>query len=108
MRLIDWAQANLALTTVDGDPKIGMIGESYGGGVQFGLVTDKRLCPEPQRIIDRCAPEFAKLLWVTMMLPWGEQLEGLPPPGATAAKAGAGRAGRQRRGPSDATAAPAR
>ncbi len=45
---------------------------SYAGGVQFGLITDKKLCPEPQRIIDRFAPEFEKLLWVTMMLPWGE------------------------------------
>lgn len=57
---------------------------SYGGGVQFGLITDKALCPEPQRIIDRFAPEFAKLLWVTMMLPWGEQLEALEPNGTPA------------------------
>jgi WS/DGAT/MGAT family acyltransferase len=45
---------------------------SYAGGVQFGLITDKKLCPEPQQIIDRFAPEFDKLLWLTMMLPWGE------------------------------------
>jgi WS/DGAT/MGAT family acyltransferase len=45
---------------------------SYGGGVQFGLITDKRLCPHPQKIIDRFEPEFEKLLLVTMMLPWGE------------------------------------
>ena len=44
---------------------------SYGGGVQFGLITDKKLCPHPQRIIDRFEPEFEKLLLVTMMLPWG-------------------------------------
>ncbi|MFP5440121.1 MAG: alpha/beta hydrolase family protein, partial [Gammaproteobacteria bacterium] len=44
VRLIDWAQANLALTTVDGDPKIGMIGESYGGGVQMlASVVDPRI-----------------------------------------------------------------
>jgi diacylglycerol O-acyltransferase len=30
----------------------------YAGGVQFGLITDAALCPEPQRIIDRFAPEF--------------------------------------------------
>ena len=45
---------------------------SYGGGVQFGLITDKKLCPDPQAIIDRFEPEFEKLLLVTMMLPWAE------------------------------------
>ncbi len=45
---------------------------SYGGGVQFGLITDKKLCPHPQQIIDRFEPEFERLLLVTMMLPWGE------------------------------------
>ena len=43
---------------------------SYAGGVQFGLITDRRLCPRPQDIIDRFAPEFEKLLLVAMMLPW--------------------------------------
>lgn len=44
VRLIDWAQQNLALTAVDGDPKIGMIGESYGGGVQMlASVVDPRI-----------------------------------------------------------------
>ena len=46
---------------------------SYGGGVQFGLITDHQLCPEPQDIIDRFEPEFNKLLWLTMMLPWNGQ-----------------------------------
>ena len=45
---------------------------SYAGGVQFGLITDKRLCPDPQAIIDRFEPEFEKLLLVAMMLPWSE------------------------------------
>jgi len=45
---------------------------SYGGGVQFGLITDHALCPQPQQIIDRFEPEFEKLLWLTMMLPWAE------------------------------------
>ncbi|HJV63975.1 MAG TPA: wax ester/triacylglycerol synthase family O-acyltransferase [Albitalea sp.] len=45
---------------------------SYGGGVQFGLITDEHLCPDPQHIIDRFEPEFEKLLMVTLMLPWGE------------------------------------
>ena len=43
---------------------------SYGGGVQFGVVSDSTLCPEPQAIIDRFAPEFDQLATVTLMLPW--------------------------------------
>ncbi|MCW5652889.1 wax ester/triacylglycerol synthase family O-acyltransferase [Hydrogenophaga sp.] len=45
---------------------------SYGGGVQFGVIADTALCPDPQRIIDEFEPEFARLLTVTLMLPWGE------------------------------------
>ena len=54
-----------------GDIGVGVSILSYGGGVQFGLITDKKLCPHPQHIIDRFEPEFEKLLLVTMMLPWG-------------------------------------
>ncbi len=46
---------------------------SYGGGVQFGVITDTVLCPEPQRIIDAFAPEFDALATLTLMLPWGPQ-----------------------------------
>jgi diacylglycerol O-acyltransferase len=46
---------------------------SYGGGVQFGLITDHALCPQPQEIIDRFEPEFEKLLMLTLMLPWSGQ-----------------------------------
>ncbi len=45
---------------------------SYGGGVQFGVITDTKLCPDPQKIIDEFEPEFAKLSMVTLMLPWGD------------------------------------
>ena len=45
---------------------------SYGGGVQFGVMTDSVLCPDPQAIIDEFRPEFEKLVMVTLMLPWGE------------------------------------
>jgi hypothetical protein len=48
---------------------------SYAGGVQFGLITDRKLCPEPQKIIDRFEPEFEKLLLVALMLPWSGQSE---------------------------------
>jgi WS/DGAT/MGAT family acyltransferase len=56
-----------------GEIGVGVSILSYGGGVQFGLITDEALCPEPQAIIDRFEPEFEKLLWLTMMLPWGAQ-----------------------------------
>ena len=54
-----------------GDVGLGVSILSYGGGVQFGVITDSLLCPEPQRIIDEFVPEFAKLSVVTLMLPWG-------------------------------------
>ena len=54
-----------------GDIGVGVSILSYGGGVQFGLITDEALCPDPQAIIDRFEPEFEKLLLAAMMLPWG-------------------------------------
>ena len=55
-----------------GDVGLGVSILSYGGGVQFGVITDSKLCPDPQRIIDEFVPEFAKLSIVTLMLPWGD------------------------------------
>jgi hypothetical protein len=43
---------------------------SYGNGVQFGLITDRALCPDPQKIINGFKPEFEKLLNVVMLMPW--------------------------------------
>jgi hypothetical protein len=43
---------------------------SYNGEVQFGLVTDKGLCPDPGYVIERFAPEFDKLVLSTLMSPW--------------------------------------
>ncbi|WP_234413899.1 wax ester/triacylglycerol synthase family O-acyltransferase [Ideonella sp. A 288] len=59
-----------------GDIGVGVSILSYGGGVQFGLITDRKLCPDPQAIIDRFEPEFEKVLWLAMMLPWGGQADG--------------------------------
>ena len=55
-----------------GDVGVGLSILSYGGGVQFGLITDENLCPDPQAIIDRFEPEFQQLLLLALMLPWGE------------------------------------
>ncbi len=54
-----------------GDIGMGVSILSYAGGVQFGLITDRALCPDPQAVIDRFEPEFEKLLTLTLMLPWG-------------------------------------
>jgi diacylglycerol O-acyltransferase / wax synthase len=53
-----------------GDIGVGVSILSYGGGVQFGLITDEALCADPQAIVDCFEPEFEKLLWLSMMLPW--------------------------------------
>ena len=44
---------------------------SYAGGVQFGLITDRKLCPDPQAIISQFEPEFDKLLTALMWLERG-------------------------------------
>ena len=45
---------------------------TYAGRVQFGLVTDRGLCPDPETVVAGFAPEFDKLLLLSLMLPWGE------------------------------------
>ncbi|MEO8310384.1 MAG: WS/DGAT domain-containing protein, partial [Caldimonas sp.] len=57
-----------------GNVGVGVSIVSYAGGVQFGLITDRRRCAEPQRIIDRFAPEFEKLLLLSLMLPWANEI----------------------------------
>ena len=54
-----------------GDIGVGVSVLSYGGGVQFGLITDEALCPDPQHVIERFQPEFEQLLLLALMLPWG-------------------------------------
>ena len=39
--------------------------------MQFGLITDAGLCPDPEAIIANFAPEFEKLLMLALMMPWG-------------------------------------
>lgn len=55
-----------------GDVGVGVSILSYGGGVQFGLITDAALCDAPQDIVDRFEPAFQQLLLLALMLPWGE------------------------------------
>jgi diacylglycerol O-acyltransferase / wax synthase len=53
-----------------GDIGMGVSIITYAGDVQFGLVTDCLLCPDPESVIARFAPEFEKLVLATLMAPW--------------------------------------
>jgi WS/DGAT/MGAT family acyltransferase len=64
---------NMFWVPASGDIGVGVSILSYGGGVQFGLITDEQLCPDPQQIVDSFEPEFNKLTWLAMMLPWAGQ-----------------------------------
>ena len=55
-----------------GDIGVGVSILSYAGGVQFGLITDSVLCPDPEDIVRRFQPEFEQLLYLALMLPWGD------------------------------------
>jgi WS/DGAT/MGAT family acyltransferase len=57
---------------------------SYNGKIQFGLMTDARLVPDPDRIVKRFEGEFEKLMWLTLMSEWQGESE---PGEATAAAA---------------------
>jgi diacylglycerol O-acyltransferase / wax synthase len=53
-----------------GDIGMGVSILSYAGGVQFGLITDAKMCPDPQAIVSGFSPEFEKLLLLALMSPW--------------------------------------
>lgn len=58
-----------------GDIGLGVSILSYGGGVQFGVITDTGMCADPQQIIDEFAPQFESLSWLALMLPWGDEAQ---------------------------------
>jgi|KBSSwiStaDraftv2_1062776.scaffolds.fasta_scaffold31007_4 WS/DGAT/MGAT family acyltransferase len=53
-----------------GDIGLGVSIISYNGAVQFGIIADQGLCPDPERISDRFGAEFEKLVLLTLMAPW--------------------------------------
>jgi WS/DGAT/MGAT family acyltransferase len=53
-----------------GDIGMGVSILSYNGSVQFGVVTDRGLCPDPEHVIAGFAPEFEKLVLTTLMARW--------------------------------------
>ena len=58
-----------------GDLGMGVSLLSYDGNVQFGLVTDRVLFPDPEAIVERFAGEFEKLVLTTLMSPWPREGE---------------------------------
>jgi diacylglycerol O-acyltransferase / wax synthase len=52
-----------------GDIGMGVSILSYNGGVQFGLITDAGLVPDPQTVIDFFEPEFDRLVQTLAMVP---------------------------------------
>ncbi|RPH45845.1 MAG: wax ester/triacylglycerol synthase family O-acyltransferase [Burkholderiales bacterium] len=52
-----------------GDIGLGVSILSYAGGVQFGVIADRKLCPDPQTLIDAFQPQFDALMTVVAMLP---------------------------------------
>ena len=70
-----------------GDIGMGVSIISYDDEVQFGVVTDRALCPDPERVIARFGAEFEKLVLTTLMSPWPR--EGELDPAVAAAAVGA-------------------
>ncbi|MCM2326620.1 MAG: wax ester/triacylglycerol synthase family O-acyltransferase [Lysobacter sp.] len=73
---------------------------SYNGRIQFGLIADAGLVPDPDRIVERFQGELDKLMWLTLMSPWGDEgVEAAVPAPAPPAPAPArpGKAARARR-----------
>jgi len=52
-----------------GNVGVGVSILSYNGQIFFGLITDRKLVPDPSRIIQRFRPELENLLCLTLMLP---------------------------------------
>ena len=48
---------------------------TYNGKVQFGLITDAGLVPDPETVINKFRDEFEKLVMQTLMGPYGPEFE---------------------------------
>ncbi len=53
-----------------GDIGVGVSIISYNGAVQFGVIADRTLCPDPGRVTMRFGAEFEKLVLTTLMALW--------------------------------------
>jgi hypothetical protein len=55
-----------------GDIGMGVSILSYNGMVQFGLITDAQMVPDPEAIIGHFRPQFDQLVYYVLMSSWGE------------------------------------
>lgn len=62
---------NMFWVPQSGNVGVGVSILSYAGGVQFGLITDRKLCSDPEAIIGQFEPEFDKLITSLMWLDKG-------------------------------------
>ena len=69
-----------------GDIGMGVSILSYDDAVQFGVATDRGLCPDPEKVIERFRAQFEQLVLTTLMSPWSRDGE-LDPEVAAAAVA---------------------
>ena len=49
---------------------------SYNGKIFFGLISDRKLVPQPDEIVEKFRPEMEKLLMLSLLLPCDDRLEG--------------------------------
>ncbi len=66
-----------------GDVGMGVSIFSYAGSVQFGLITDAALTPNPEAAVSRFPEEFEKYLYYVLLDPPGEEKPAQPPPPAS-------------------------
>jgi len=71
---------------------------SYDGKIQFGVITDAGLVGDPGSIVSRFRDEFDRLMWLTLMSPWGE-IDAPPEPEEKAPPARAPRRAPKKNGP---------
>lgn len=75
-----------------GDFGMGVSIFSYAGHVQFGLITDAALTPDPEAVVSRFPEEFEKYLYYVLLDPPAEEEKAAQaPPPATVGKARAKR-----------------
>ena len=58
---------SLVLGAADGDVGMGVAIYSYAGHVQFGLVTDAALTPDPEALVGRFPEEFETYLYYALL-----------------------------------------
>ena len=74
-----------------GDFGMGVSIFSYAGGVQFGLITDAALTPDPEAVVSRFPEEFEKYLYYVLLDPPAAAEEVAPAPAGHVKTAGGSR-----------------